>query len=31
MTDAKEYGRALFLITEEDSASDKVLSDVRTA
>ena len=31
MTDAKEYGRALFLITEEDSASDKVLSDVKTA
>ena len=31
MTDAKEYGRALFLITEEDSVSDKVLSDVKVA
>ena len=31
MTDAKEYGRALFLITEEDSVSDKLLSDVKTA
>ena len=31
MIDAKEYGKALFLITEEDSNSDKVLSDVKTA
>lgn len=31
MKDAKEYGRALFLITEEDSASDKVLAEVKTA
>lgn len=30
MTDAKEYGRALFLITEEDSTSDNVLTDVKT-
>ncbi len=31
MTDAYEYGRALFLITEEDAVSDKVLADVKTA
>lgn len=31
MIDAKEYGRALFLITEEEHSSDKVLSDVKTA
>lgn len=31
MTDAKEYGRALFLITEEDSVSDKVRLDVQSA
>lgn len=31
MTDAKEYGKALFLITEEDAISDKVLADVKTA
>ncbi len=31
MTDAKEYGKALFLITEEDAISDKVLADVNTA
>ena len=31
MTDAKEYGRALFMITEEDSVSDKVLSDVKAS
>ena len=31
MTAASEYGRALFLITEEDGISDKVLSDVRVA
>lgn len=31
MTDAYEYGKALFLITEEDAVSDKVLADVRTA
>lgn len=31
MIDAKEYGRALFLITEEDRLSDKVLADVKTA
>ena len=28
MTDAKEYGKALFLITEEDGVSDKILSDI---
>ena len=31
MTAAIEYGKALFLNTEEDGISDKVLSDVRTA
>ena len=31
MTDAKEYGKALFLITEEDGLSDKVISDVKAA
>ncbi len=31
MTAAYEYGRALFLITEEDGISDKVLSDVKLA
>ena len=31
MTDANEYGKALFLITEEDGVSDKLLSDVKTA
>ena len=31
MTDAMEYGKALFLITEEDGKSDNVLSDVQTA
>lgn len=31
MTDANEYGKALFLITEEDGTSDKVLADVKTA
>lgn len=31
MIDAKEYGRALFLITEEENLSDKVLADVKTA
>ena len=31
MTDATEYGKALFLITEEDAISDKVLADVKTA
>ena len=31
MTDAKEYGRALFLITEEDSKSKNVLADVKAA
>ena len=31
MTDANEYGKALFLITEEDGVSDKILSDVKTA
>ena len=31
MIDAKEYGRALFLITEEDRTSDKVLADIKTA
>ena len=31
MPAANEYGKALFLITEEDGVSDKVLSDVKTA
>ena len=31
MTDANEYGKALFLITEEDGVSDEILSDVKTA
>lgn len=31
MTDANEYGKALFLITEEDGTSDKTISDVKTA
>lgn len=31
MTDANEYGKALFLITEEDGVSDKILADVKTA
>ena len=31
MIDAKEYGKALFLITEEDAISDNVLADVKTA
>ena len=31
MTDANEYGKALFLITEEDGVTDKILSDVKTA
>ena len=31
MIDAKEYGRALFLITEEENLSDKVLADVKIA
>lgn len=31
MTDANEYGKALFLITEEDAVSDKALTDVRLA
>ena len=31
MTDANEYGKALFLITEEDGVSDKIISDVHTA
>ena len=31
MTGANEYGKALFLITEEDAVSDKVLADVKTA
>lgn len=31
MTDAKEYGKALFLITEEDAVSDAALADVKTA
>ena len=30
MTEANEYGRALFLITEEDGLSDKILNDVKT-
>ena len=31
MTDANEYGKALFLITEEDAISDKALHDVKLA
>lgn len=31
MTNANEYGKALFLITEEDGTSDKVIADVRLA
>ncbi len=31
MIDAKEYGRALFMITEEDSVTDKLLPQVKTA
>ena len=31
MTDAYEYGKALFLITEEDGISDKVIADIRLA
>ncbi len=31
MTEANEYGKALFMITEEESLSDKMLTDVRTA
>lgn len=31
MTDAREYGKALFLISEEDSTSDKILAQVKTA
>ncbi len=29
MTEAKEYGRALFLLTEEESSTERVLSDAR--
>ena len=31
MTGAQEYGKALFLITEEDGVSDKILSDIKMA
>ena len=31
MIDAREYGKALFLITEEERSTEKVLSDVKTA
>lgn len=31
MTGAREYGKALFLISEEDSASDEILAQVKTA
>ena len=31
MTAANEYGKALFLITEEDGVTEKVLSDVKMA
>lgn len=31
MTDAYEYGKALFLITEEDGISDKAIADIRLA
>ena len=31
MTEANEYGKALFLITEEDGQSDKILTDVKIA
>lgn len=29
MTDAREYGKALFLITEEDGVTDKVIEDIK--
>ena len=31
MIDMREYGKALFLITEEERSSDKVLADVKIA
>ncbi len=31
MTDAREYGRALFLLAEESGRTDKILSDLNTA
>ena len=31
MTDAKEYGKALFLITEEDGSTERVLDDLKIA
>ena len=31
MTGANEYGKALFLITEEDGTTEKVISDVKVA
>lgn len=31
MIGAGEYGKALFLITEEDGVSDRLLSDIKTA
>lgn len=31
MTDAKEYGKALFLLTEEENVTDTVLADLKIA
>ena len=31
MTGAQEYGKALFLITEEDGKTERVLADIKTA
>ena len=31
MTDAKEYGKALFLLTEEEQVTDMVLKDIKIA
>ena len=31
MTDAKEYGKALFLLTEEEQVTDLVLKDIKIA
>lgn len=31
MTDAKEYGKALFLLTEEENVTDAVLADLKIA
>ena len=31
MTDAKEYGKALFLITEEDGTTERVYAEIKSA